>query len=403
MARKAHILRIATFIIICGGMMFAGNVTEAQQNEKVFGHEIPAFREVFIKMFRLHLTELPLEQLQTVSAQLTPTERAAMSYFLGKDGHQAVKAGMDKEKQDYLDKHFAVHTEVPPSDRDFRKLYPHILAVTNNSMTPEQMAKIMDQLAPEDIASQSFYMGEEGRATFFSEMTEKHSEVLLDRTADWVMLETGKRKYDKIESYTSIVYKTERLDGELQGTEKILLRYRDNPLGIYMKWLEYETSPWVGRQALYSEKHLEKGEVRVREKGILGVIAVTLPLDSSLAMRGSNHMVTEIGLKNLMDMIETNYRKAVKKDDIKRINHGIVDLDGHKCYKMESILSDDKSDGYYCYRMVHYIDFARSLEIRADIYRWDNKLYEKYYYTQIRINPGLTDRDFDAENPDYDL
>jgi len=78
-------------------------------------------------------------------------------------------------------------------------------------------------------------------------------------------------------------------------------------------------------------------------------------------------------------------------------------VDGRKVFKTESILPQDPVKGYYCYRMEHYIDFIRSLEIKAVIYRWDNQLYESYTYTQIKINSGLTDRDFDPENPDYDL
>lgn len=102
-------------------------------------------------------------------------------------------------------------------------------------------------------------------------------------------------------------------------------------------------------------------------------------------------------------MIEFDYRKAEQRGEIERKNYGIEDLDGHKVYKMESILPKDKSKGYYCHRMVHYIDYLRSLEIKAEMYTWDDQFYESYYYTRIKVNSGLTDRDFDPENPDYDL
>ncbi len=196
------------------------------------------------------------------------------------------------------------------------------------------------------------------------------------------------------------MYKNERIDGKMQGEEKVLLKFRDKPKGIYMKWL---AGPWKGREVLYSEKFLGAGKVRVRESGILGVIPVTLPIHHQIAKRGTNHLVTEVGLKNLIDMIEFNYRKAIAKGELERVNHGIDEVDGHKVFKMQSILPKDESKGYYCYRIMHYIDFIRSLEIMADIYNWDDELQEKYLYTQIKLNPGLTDRDFDPDNPDYDL
>jgi Protein of unknown function (DUF1571) len=143
--------------------------------------------------------------------------------------------------------------------------------------------------------------------------------------------------------------------------------------------------------------------VRVKEKGILGIIPVTLPADHPIAKRGTNHQVTELGLKYLLQLIEENYRKGIKVNEVGRIDHGIVDLDGHKVFKTETILPKDESKGYYCYRMYHYIDYMRSLEIKAEVYNWDNEIAEIYYYDQIKINPGLTDRDFDPENSDYGL
>ncbi len=372
---------------------------EAQQ-DKCFGHDIPAFREVFIKLFRATAGTMNMEQMKNTSIQLSDTERAALSYFLGKEGHEKVKEGLSDEKQEFLDQKYAVHTEIPP-ERDFESLFPHVLAVSNNNLEKDQLEYTLNALTPEDLASQSFFLGEEGRATLFSEMTMDRVEVVLDHIPDWVFIETGRRKYETIRGYTSICYKQERLDNEdLQDVETVLLKYRDDPWSIYMKWLD---GPWKGRELVYNEKVLGAGRVRVRERGIWGVLPLTLPVDSELAQRGSNHMVTEIGLKNLLDMIMVDYMKAAPKGHIKRVNHGIEDLDGHKVYKMESILPKDKSLGYYCYRMVHYIDFIRSLEIKAEMFNWKDQLYESYYYTQIKINPGLTDRDFDPENPDYRL
>lgn len=395
--RSGH-LRVLALLVV-GAALILCLPGEAQKNDVCFGHQVPDFREVFIKLFRASVTEMSMDQLKTASAQLSEKERAAISYYLGSEGHDRVLEGLPADKQAFLDEKYTVHTGVAP-DYDFNKLYPHILAVSNNNLEPEQMKRTLETLTAEDIASQSFFLGEEGRAELFSEMTLDRVEMILDRTEDWVILETGRRKYAGISDYTCIVFKQERLDGKLQDIEKMLMKYRDKPLGIYAKWID---GPWKGREALYSENLVGTGKVRVRESGILGVIPVTLPVDAELAKRGSNHMLTELGLKYLIGMIEFDYRKAASRGDVTRINHGIVDYDGRKVYKMESVLPRDKSKGYYCYRLVHYIDFIRSLEIRAEMYTWDDQLYETYYYTQIKLNQGLTDKDFDPENPDYDL
>ncbi len=367
--------------------------------DSCYGHDIPSFRSVFIHLFRTTVDQMSMEQLQTTSIQFTDQERAAISYYLGIDGHNKVKQGLPEEKQKFLDEKYQLHSQVSP-DYDFKKLFPHLLAVSNNNLTKKQYRKTLESLTPEQIASQSFYMGPEGRKVLFTEMTSDRVKILLNHTPQWVILETGMRTYADIRGYTSILYKQERIDDELQGKEKIFLKYREHPHSIYMKWLD---GPWKGRELVYNESLLGKGKVRVRESGALGILPVTLPVDSAIAQRGSNHKVTEIGLKNLLDMIEENYRAAEPNNDLDRKNHGFQDLDGHKVYVMESILPDDPSKGYYCHRMFHYIDFKRSLEIKARIYTFGNKLYESYYYTRIKINPGLTDNDFDPDNPDYDL
>jgi outer membrane lipoprotein-sorting protein len=43
------------------------------------------------------------------------------------------------------------------------------------------------------------------------------------------------------------------------------------------------------------------------------------------------------------------------------------------------------------------------LPVAVKVYDWDDRLIEHYRYTNIQINPGLTDLDFSTENPNYDF
>jgi len=393
--KRRHSWALLMVLVFC--LLFTG-VRDAT-SEVVFGRRIPEFREVFVKLFRATAEQMSMEQLKTTAAQLSERERDAIGAFLGEEGLAAVMEGLPADKRKFLDEQYKAHGQPSPGD-DFQKLFPRILPVTSNNLTREQLGRVLDQLTEEDIASQSFYLGEEGRARVFTEMTPDRTLEILNRTADWVLIETGKRAYESIRDYTCILYKQERLGGRLQDTEKILLKFREKPHSIYMKWLE---GPWAGRELVYNEELLGRGRVRVRESGVLGLIPVTIPVESEIAKRGSNHVVTEIGLKYLLYMIEKDYRRAEPRGHLKQINHGYQELDGTKVFVTESILPRDRRLGYYCYRMIHYIDFIRSLEIRADVYNWNDELYESYYYTEIKINQGLTSRDFDPANPDYNL
>jgi outer membrane lipoprotein-sorting protein len=41
------------------------------------------------------------------------------------------------------------------------------------------------------------------------------------------------------------------------------------------------------------------------------------------------------------------------------------------------------------------------LPIYVEIFDWQNELVERYGYRDLRLNPGLTDADFDPKNPAY--
>jgi hypothetical protein len=203
---------------------------QAEKNKKVFGHDIPAFRGVFIKLFTGMVDAMTMDTLKTSSAQMSDKERAAISYYLGEEGHKKVKSQLPPEKQAFLDEKFMVHTEITP-EYDFQKIFPHVIALGNNNLTTDQMKNILESLTPEEIASMSFYMGKEGRKVFFSEMSLDRTEIVLNNTEDWVLIETGKRAYKDIKDYTCVLYKTERLGDKMQDEEKILVKFRETTPG----------------------------------------------------------------------------------------------------------------------------------------------------------------------------
>jgi outer membrane lipoprotein-sorting protein len=48
-----------------------------------------------------------------------------------------------------------------------------------------------------------------------------------------------------------------------------------------------------------------------------------------------------------------------------------------------------------------YIDRQFLTCVRTDGYDWDGSLLSQYIYSDITINPGLRDSDFDPENSNY--
>jgi uncharacterized protein (DUF2267 family) len=363
-----------------------------------YGHEVPAFHDVFPKLFRLGLDLMTTEQVREAVASLPEGQRNALGDFLGEDGIARVAEGLDPEKQDLVRSSYTKPGTT--SAEDFVRAYPDIMVRLHNTLKPEQVKKFAESLGAEEIAAQSLFFGNEGREKVFSGLRDDAIRAVLDRTDDWVFLETGKRALAALPQYGCTLIKQERVGKKLQDPETVLLKYRENPKAIYMKWL---AGPFKGRELVYNVAVLGTDKLRVREGGVLGIVPVTIGLDTPVAKRGTNHLVSEVGFRHLLSLIEKDYVKAAPKGHIRRVNHGFETLEGRKTYKVESILPRDEKLGYYCYRMMHWTDYLRGIEVKSEVFNFKDELQEAYYYKDVNGSPGFTDADFDPRNKAYKL
>ncbi len=360
------------------------------------GHEVPSFSDVFPRIFRLDLEVMSADQLRSLDAALPAETVATMAACLRRRGMDQVLDGLPEEKRAVLGGDRWAGGD--HDDEAFAATYPEIMVATNKELSTGQLDEVMDQLTQEEVASQSLVLGNEGRARAFSRMRPESVEVLLDHSDDWVLLVTGKQALSQFASYTATFIKQERVRGKLQKPETIQLKYREEPRSFYMKWV---AGPFKGRELMYNEAVLGPDRMRVREAGLLGIKAVTIGVDSVVARRGSEHVATELGLKHLVFLMERDYVKGVESGLLVRVNHGIVDLDGVPVYKLESQMPD--GHGFYCMRMNHYSNFVRGFEVKCEMFDFDDKLFESFYYKDLDMNPGLGDEDFDPKNRAYRL
>lgn len=370
----------------------------AEVAQECFGHEVPPFREVFPKLFRLGLDLMTADQVKEAVAMLPESQRNALGDFLGDEGLARVTADLDEAKREIVTSSYT--TPGSSKEGEFLEAYPDIMVRLHNALKPDQVRQFIDGLTSEEIASQSFFFGNAGRERVFSGLREDAIRAVLDRTEDWVFLETGKRALAALPTYACTLIKQERVGNKQQKPETIELKYRESPKAIYMKW---HAGPFKGRELVYNAALLGEDKLRVREGGVLGIVPVTIGLNAPVARRGTNHLVSEVGFSHLLSLIDKDYRKAAPKGHIKRVNHGFETLDGRKTYKVESILPRDAKLGYYCYRMMHWTDYLRGIEIKSEVFHFDDALQEAYYYKDVNTNPRLSDADFDPKNKAYHL
>jgi len=200
---------------------------------------------------------------------------------------------------------------------------------------------------------------------------------------------------NSVSNYTALFHRVEMVDGKLIPEEVTFLKFKQ-PFKVYMRWV----NPSKGQESLYIQG-ANNNKILAHGTGLTSLISVNLDPNGNTAMQGSRHPITDAGLHNLVRKIVSNAKKARDAGELVSQDHGEKTVYGRKTRELEGILSKDKSKGYYCYRCIVNIDTETKMPIKTQIFGWDNRLVESYGFEQLKLNPGLTDKDFDSKNPEY--
>lgn len=213
------------------------------------------------------------------------------------------------------------------------------------------------------------------------------------------LLNEAQASYSKINDYTGIMYKQERIGKKMYPKETIFFKFA-KPFKVYMKWIK---DPYKNREMIYVEGWNDN-KIKAHEGGLMGVVSVNLDPKGSMAMKGNRHPVTDMGIGNLLKVVQTNVNRAKKNgDSITVIKSGEEKVFGVDSIKLEATFPQEKDKGYYCYRAVFWVDKDKKLPIKIMVYDWDNQLVEDYSYENLKFNVGLTEKDFDPSNKEYNF
>jgi len=215
-----------------------------------------------------------------------------------------------------------------------------------------------------------------------------------------------------VEDYTATMVKRVFSGGKLQPEQYMACKIRHGrcreqdpiPFSVYMRFLKPKSV--AGQEVIWVEGCNDGNLIAHGPTGLLNVVSVHLAPDSSLAMRGNRHTIREIGMLNLVrQMIERGERDRKHGECEVKITRNVM-MDSARCTRLE-IIHPVPRDHFDFYIAKIYIDDDRNLPIAYECYTWPDReggppvLLERYYYTNIKVNVGLTDRDFDPANRDY--
>jgi hypothetical protein len=210
---------------------------------------------------------------------------------------------------------------------------------------------------------------------------------------------------ENVRDYTATMRKIERVDGKLVGPEVMFAKVRHEPFSVYLNFISPDDIQ--GREVIYVAGQ-NNGELIAHEgKGIKSLIpAVSLKPNSALAMAGNRYPITELGMLNLCErLIEVGEQdRKFGECDVKFVPNAKINGRGATCIQVTHPVPR-KNFRYHLARI--YVDDELKMPIRFESYDWPREagakmmLLEEYTYTNIKINVGLTDADFDTKNPNY--
>ncbi|MDR3108661.1 MAG: DUF1571 domain-containing protein [Planctomycetaceae bacterium] len=215
--------------------------------------------------------------------------------------------------------------------------------------------------------------------------------------------EAGRPAVAAIKDYTALMTKQENINGELQGAQIMELKVRHQPFSVYLKF-RYPQAV-LGREAIYVAG-ANNNKLIAHGVGIEKAFGTQfLDPEGIIAMRGNKYPITKTGMLNLVDELvtvgaldtkygecEVNYIKDAKYDErpctIIDVTHPIP----------------RKTFRFHKARIV--VDNELNMPVMYQAFDWPKEgekpvLLEGYTYQKIKINVGLTDKDFEHTNSSY--
>jgi outer membrane lipoprotein-sorting protein len=205
--------------------------------------------------------------------------------------------------------------------------------------------------------------------------------------------------YDRVESYTAIFHKQQRIAGELLAEENIFLKCSKRPFSLYMKWV---TEPYEGSELLYAEGWNE-GRIRAHRGGILSFIVRNLDPNDPGLMEKDLRPVTSTGIGYLLETVARNMRKAIKAGGLAFSERGKEITYGRNTQILEVVFPVGDAKDYDGARFVINQDVESKIPLRIRVYDRDGQLVENYGYENLNLDAQLSDSDFDPKNPEYDF
>lgn len=216
------------------------------------------------------------------------------------------------------------------------------------------------------------------------------------------LIATARDRMGQVRDYTCTFVKQERIGSKLLTPQVIQMKGRTEPHCIYFS---FQTTH-KGREAIYHPaKYANK--LVAHEGGWTGYLAGTMHLDPTgrLAMSDNRHPVTEAGLNKLVTRVYNSWHNDLQPEHDISIQRG--QSFNNRSVTMVQTKHDSRQPEFHYHIVRLYFDDELNLPVRFTGFEWPTRkgeapqVVEDYQFQNLKVNVGLTEKDFDPANPSY--
>lgn len=224
----------------------------------------------------------------------------------------------------------------------------------------------------------------------------------------------------KVTDYTAVLVKRERVSGRLNDPQYMFCKVRNEkrnaagtvvtPFSFYLKFLK--PGSLKGREVIFVNG-ANNNKLVAHEGGFKGRFTPCLYLDpnGTLAMMGQRYPATDLGIEKLCNKLIERGNKDMKNGGLCTVNEKQANINQRPTTRIE-VVHEKRLPLLDFHKARIYIDNEYGLPVRYEAYDWpatkgaevsQDDLIEEYTYVRLKLNVGLTDKDFDPANKSYNM
>jgi hypothetical protein len=223
--------------------------------------------------------------------------------------------------------------------------------------------------------------------------------VRLARTDPVGFLDACLRRYSRsVKGYECKLRKQERLEGNLQLPELMLVRFREEPFSVFLEW---EKGERLARRVLFV-KGENNDKLLVKPAGVLAVAGIVeRDPEGPDARKSGRYPLTEFGIRIGTLRTRESWAEARKEGSLKVEYLGekrIKELDDRLCYVLKRTgYRKAEADGFTETEATLYFDKETWLQVGSVLKGDKGELLGEYLFRDIKLNPEFKPEDFKRE------